>query len=91
MSDTDIFNSPTGKVVPVCTLKCVNPRRRRRLVRGYDIPVVDYDGIVFEQSHNNILTTTPKFVVDMIGASAPNDYIMIELFLSRGKLIRHIS
>ena len=77
LADVDLFNSPTGKLVPVCTLKCVHPKveMRRRFIRAYDL--VEYEGMLMEQQQRN--TMRPKFVVNMIGASAPNDYLVIDL------------
>ena len=82
MADMDIFNSPSGKLVPECTLKCVRPIRRR-IVRPY-VDVIEYENFMFEQQHRRVARPNFKFVVDMIGACAPNDYLIIDISNPRG-------
>ena len=84
-----MFNSPSGKLVPSCTLKCVHPRTRTIRASPYDL--VTYEGLIVEQPYvYQKPSAKPKFIVDIIGASEPNDYIVIEL-APRGTFISIIA
>ena len=74
LTDVDLLNSPDGKLVPGCTLKCIHSKKRR-FIRPYDL--VDYENLTLE--HQQRITVKPKFIINIIGASAPNDYLLIEI------------